>query len=164
MRSTLVVVLALAAVACRRDPPPPGAATAASGTTGAAAASAQPSGGEAPGSKPAGATASSAASSAEAPGKPIGTYVQGNDGVTRMTISGLEIEVAADVPDRSKDAPKGADGDNQVVVTLRGWPIQVREGQLYVAGKAFGDAPAGSRVRLAKDGVYVGGELRGALP
>ncbi len=164
MKSSLVLVLAvplvaLAAAGCRRDPPPaPSVATttAAPASTGTAATTSSPASGavSAVANQPA----------PEAPAKPIGTYEQSADGVTRMTIGGLEIEVAADVPERAKDAPKVVDGDNQVVITLRGWPIQARDGRIYVAGKSFGDAPAGSRVRITKEGVHVGGELRGPLP
>lgn len=156
MRSALVLVLALAAAACRRDPPPPSVAPAGAGGTTAASSTPSPGSAALP--------ASAGREEPAAPAKPAGTYVQGADGVTRMTIGGLDIEVAADVPERAKDAPKIVDGENQLLITLRGWPIQARDGRIYVAGKSFGEAPAGSQVRITKDGVHVGGELRGPLP
>jgi hypothetical protein len=170
-------VIVLLAAGCRRDPPPPASAPATTapattaGGSGSTKAGAENAGSTGSSTNPASKAPTSGAVAAEskpaapeAPPKPVGTFETSADGGTRTTINGLDIEVAADVPQRPKDAPAVVNGDNQVVITLRGWPIVARDGRLYVGGKDFGAAPAGSRVRVAKDGVYVDGELRGPLP
>ncbi|MCY2959742.1 MAG: hypothetical protein NTY35_06215 [Planctomycetota bacterium] len=99
---------------------------------------------------------------------PAGQYEVGENGAQTVTIDGVRIEAAADLPDRSSnltiDASASNPGGNLTVVVLRGWPISVVGGRVHVRDRDYGPAPSGSTVRLAKDGVHVGAELRGPLP
>jgi hypothetical protein len=130
---TAVLVLATIAVACHRDPPPPGGATTVTTTT---------------------VTTSNA---------PVGAYDKQSDGTQVVSIEGIRIEAAADLPFRAGTTTT-VSGNNTLVVTLKGWSISVHEGKLTVAGTEFGAAPTGSIVRLTADGVHVDGERRGPLP
>lgn len=99
---------------------------------------------------------------------PIGEYKVGENGAQTITIDGVRIETAADLPDRSSNVVVGGNigdaGDGQTVVVLRGWPIRLVGGRVNVLGRDYGTVSSGGTVRLAKDGVHVGAELRGPLP
>lgn len=94
---------------------------------------------------------------------PVGAYDKQSDGTQVVSIEGIRIEAAADLPFRAGTTTT-VSGNNMLVVTLQGWPISVHEGKLTVAGTEFGTAPTGSVVRLSADGVFVGAERRGPLP
>lgn len=105
------------------------------------------------------------AASCDRKGPPaVGEYEAQRDGGQTLDIAGVRIETAADLPERTATETFVVNGDNNVVVQLRGWPIVLRNGQLEVAGRSFGAVPQGSVVRIGKDGVRVGDELRGPLP
>lgn len=99
---------------------------------------------------------------------PIGEYKVGENGAQTITIDGVHIETAPDLPDRSSNVSvevnSGNAGDGQTVVVLRGWPIRMAGGRVNVLGRDYGAVQSGETVRLAKDGVHVGAELRGPLP
>lgn len=98
------------------------------------------------------------------PSVPVGEYKVSTEGAQSITIGGVVIETAADLPQREASASTSVMGNNQVAVTLRGWQVVVHDGRVLVGGQDFGLAPSGSHVRLSKDGVRVGEELRGPLP
>lgn len=102
-----------------------------------------------------GATASAAAR------EPVGVY-EAKDGGQIVSVGGYTIEAAADLPERKSST--NVSGDNQTVIVLRGWSIAVRDGKVTVVGRDYGAVAAGGTIRLAADGVHVGGELRGPLP
>ncbi|MBL8863736.1 MAG: hypothetical protein JNK02_17235 [Planctomycetes bacterium] len=149
------LLCALPLVGCRRDPSP--TPTASTGSTAAAP----------PASAVTGA-ATAAATSQPTPKPippPVGDYAVAPDGAQSITVNGLRIETAADLPERAASAQVSIQGDNQVGLVLRGWPIAVKDGRVLVAGIDYGAAPAaGGHIRLGKDGVFVEGELRGPLP
>ncbi len=94
----------------------------------------------------------------------VGEYANGTDGAQTVTINGLHIETAPDLPENKATTTQVVSGDNQTVIVLRGWQVVVQDGKLLVAGHAFGTVPAEATIRLAADGVHVNGELRGTLP
>lgn len=102
------------------------------------------------------------ASASGSSGVAVGSYST-KDGGQTLTVNGYTLETAPDLPER-EGSTTTTSGDNQTVVVLRGWSIVIRDGKVAVAGRDFGAAPAGSTIRVAKDGVRVGGELRGPLP
>jgi hypothetical protein len=123
-------------------------------------------GGEDP-SAPAGASAkpASAGTGPQPPGEAVGRYEPGASGGQALAIGGVTIRLASDVPDR----PTGEGGftmqvQNGIGAALRGWPIVLRDGHVFVGGQDFGAAPEGSKIEIANDGVRVDGELRGELP
>ena len=133
MRRATILVLATFAVACHRDPPPSSGTATVTTTT---------------------VTTTNA---------PVGAYDKQSDGTQVVSIEGIRIEAAADLPFR-EGTTTTVSGNNMLVVTLQGWSISVHEGKLTVAGTEFGAAPTGSVVRLTADGVFVGAEKRGPLP
>ncbi len=99
---------------------------------------------------------------------PIGEYKVGENGAQTITIDGVRIETTADLPSRSSnvagEVQSGDSGDGHTLVVLRGWPIRLVGGRVSVLGRDYGAVSSGGTVRLAKDGVHVGPELRGPLP
>jgi len=98
------------------------------------------------------------------PNASAGEYKLTNDGGQIIEVGGLVVETTPDLPDCSSSSTVNVGGNDQIVLVIDTWPILLKEGQIQVAGRDFGAAPRGCRVRLAKDGVHVDGELRGPLP
>jgi hypothetical protein len=82
-----------------------------------------------------------------------------------MEIGGVVIVTTADLPARPDvEGSFSVATGNELTLKLRGWPITLRDGKVYVDFKDFGPAPQGSEIQLSPAGVKVGGELRGPLP
>ena len=109
-------------------------------------------------------TGSGATDAPPAPASPVKDYAVAADGVTTVEMNGVRLRLDADVPERAGSVTVNSGGDNQTVLTLRGWSIVVSAGRVTVGGHDFGAVPTGAEVRIAKDGVHVAGEHRGALP
>jgi len=156
-----VLVAALLAASCSGEAPPPAASTPAAPASSASA----PAGAAAP-TSPASPTSAEAPAPAAppVPALPPGKYTAAQDGGQSVVLGDVRIETTADLPEYKRSDQVVVSGDNQVVFVLRGWPIVVHEGRLAIAGHDFGAAPAGSVIRLSKDGVHVDAEHRGPLP
>jgi len=95
---------------------------------------------------------------------PVRDYAVDKDGRQSISIDGVRIEIAPDLPERTSYATVPAKGDNQTIVVLRGWSIRIREGRVHVGERDYGPVASGDTVVVAKGGVRVGSELRGTLP
>jgi hypothetical protein len=148
-RTRIAALFVLALAACREEPAPPAAAPTAAPTAAAPAAAQPP----------------KTVMPPDAPREPVGEVTKSPEGGQSVRIGGVTIDVAPDLPERPH--PEGGfslETSNGIAMSLRGWPILLRDGHVYVGGKDFGEAPEQSRIVLSKDGVRVAGELRGPLP
>ena len=93
----------------------------------------------------------------------VGNYSTSASGAQIVSINGITIQADPDLPERTSGT-QAVTGDNMTVVVLRGWPVAVGGEKLLVAGQEFGAVPKNVLIRLSKEGVYVGDELRGPLP
>jgi hypothetical protein len=114
-------------------------------------------------------------------------YDNHSESPARVSVRGVEIEVDAEVkgalgylelrqgPGRRiqtavqvQNAPQGFEVEHAdfegVRVWLAGRRIAVEGGELAIGERRYGAVGGGDAVRIAPDGVWVGGERRGPLP
>lgn len=85
------------------------------------------------------------------------------NGAVQIVGPSWTIEVDADV--RYESVSKSGFGDPAVLTTkLNGVPFEIRDGRFFLGTADLGPVPAGVKVRVTAEGVFVDGERRGATP
>lgn len=90
------------------------------------------------------------------------THVDAN-GVVKIVESSYTIEIDAAVRYQSISKTDFGAGSG-LTQTINGAPFEVREGRFLLGQTDLGPVPAGAKVRVTADGVFVDGERRGATP
>jgi hypothetical protein len=90
------------------------------------------------------------------------TLIDAPGGGVTIRMEGVEIETAGSAYRFEQQISGGAATTSGP--TLNGHPFGLRTGVFFIGEREYGPAPAGARVRVGSDGVFVDGERRGDAP